>query len=56
MQQVVGLVEQPVECLHDAIGCSTGWTAGCIMYTNIQLVVQPWLCNRQPSRTTGCMV
>jgi len=38
--------------LHDTTGCqigwTTAWTTGCIVYTNIQPVVQPSLYNRQP--------
>jgi len=45
------LVWQLVQCLytrynrlsiHDTTGCQTGWTTGCILYTNIQ----PFVCNR----------
>jgi len=32
--------------LHDAAGCSTGWTTGCIVYTNIQPVVNNRFDNR----------
>ena len=34
------LVQQENVCIHDASGCTTSCTTGCIMYTNIQLVVQ----------------
>jgi len=53
IQPVLIPVEQPVECLYTRYhrlskrlsnrfdSLTTGWTTGCIVYTNIQPVVQP---------------
>ena len=39
--------------LHDTTCCQTGLTTGCIVYTNIQLVVKTGLTT---GLTTGCIV
>jgi len=42
-------------CIHDTVGCQTGLTISCIVYTNIQPVVKP-VCRLTTGLISGCIV